>query len=673
MAAGTAIKAGKAFIEIFADNTKLLASLKRAQSSLRGFASSVISIGAKMQAAGAAIIAPLVGTAFHFAAIGDAIHKMSARTGIATETLSELGFAAEQSGSSLEATEKGIRKMQVSIFDLGNGVVSFSGDVDEASTSISEIQKNFASLGLSIKDLQGLDPGEQFEKIAGKIAEIEDPTTRAAVAMKVFGKSGADLVPLLSEGEAGIRALREEAKRLGLSISGKEAKIAADFSDAWNRVTRSFKAIVFVVGSAVAPVLTKLFGIIKPVIVGIIDFARQNKKAIVAVLAASVAVAAIGSAFVAVGFLAIGAAASIGVLISVAAVLKAAFLLLLSPIGAMVVMLGVFSAGLIRHFGKAGAIIGWLKDKFQTLRKDATEALGGIAAAIATGDIAAAMNILGLTIKMEWLRVVNKLNESWQAWKSFFLQVANEMTDKVAQVFNNFFSNIRAGWVVTVEFFSKAWAKFVSVFQKSIIGITQKIFDLGVKFSFVLSDAEKKVARQEIEDIGAGISQKVEDDATVNLKKIADDADAKIDAIKSLQKDTGEALTDLKDIASDDILENEAAALKASSDALGDAVKEWRDAIADANRKESAASEKSADAAESLKATSDESKGKKDPLDELRKVSVTGAFSPFAARGVFAGEKTSKAEDQTARNTAETVKGIGVMTQIMKRNKFAFS
>ena len=59
---------------------------------------------------GAAIIGFGIKAVNSFADAGDAIQKMALRTGFSTEALSELKFAAEQSGASLEDNREGIKE-----------------------------------------------------------------------------------------------------------------------------------------------------------------------------------------------------------------------------------------------------------------------------------------------------------------------------------------------------------------------------------------------------------------------------------------------------------------------------------------------------------------------------------------------------------------------------------
>src|SRR5207237_488386 len=137
-----------------------------------------------------------------FAESGDQIAKMARRTGVSAEALSELGFAAEQSGQNIDVLEQTLKKMQKTI----GGAELKSGEA----AGLTSFEGKLAHLGLTISDLKDLAPDQQFESIADRIAAIPDPTQRAAAAMEIFGKSGTALLPLMEKGAAGIRALRQE-------------------------------------------------------------------------------------------------------------------------------------------------------------------------------------------------------------------------------------------------------------------------------------------------------------------------------------------------------------------------------------------------------------------------------------------------------------------------------
>ena len=59
MASAQGLRAGRAFVELFADDSKLVRGLKAARKRLRAFGASVRAIGAKMFAAGALVAGPL--------------------------------------------------------------------------------------------------------------------------------------------------------------------------------------------------------------------------------------------------------------------------------------------------------------------------------------------------------------------------------------------------------------------------------------------------------------------------------------------------------------------------------------------------------------------------------------------------------------------------------------
>lgn len=150
MANTTSIRAGRAFVELFADDSKLVRGLRSAERKLRAFGDGIRSLGLKMTAIGAGLLTPLIGSTKAFSAMGDSVAKMAKRTGLSVGTVSELGYAASQSGIQMEALENGVRRMQRSIYDAGRGL----------STAVDGL----ADLGLSYKDLANLSPEEQFKR-----------------------------------------------------------------------------------------------------------------------------------------------------------------------------------------------------------------------------------------------------------------------------------------------------------------------------------------------------------------------------------------------------------------------------------------------------------------------------------------------------------------------------
>src|SRR5579862_3136779 len=103
-----AIRAGKAFIELFADDGPLQRGLGKAQTTLKTWGEKVSKVGLKLGAAGSAVTAPLLAAAKQFASSGAQISDIAKRTGASTDALQSLGFAAKQTGSDVGAVEGAI-------------------------------------------------------------------------------------------------------------------------------------------------------------------------------------------------------------------------------------------------------------------------------------------------------------------------------------------------------------------------------------------------------------------------------------------------------------------------------------------------------------------------------------------------------------------------------------
>jgi hypothetical protein len=75
--------------------------LENAKKKLHTFGSSVSAIGKKIVGVGAVVGGALTATAAYFTSVGDKFDKMSGRTGASVEWLSQMAFAAQQSGTSI--------------------------------------------------------------------------------------------------------------------------------------------------------------------------------------------------------------------------------------------------------------------------------------------------------------------------------------------------------------------------------------------------------------------------------------------------------------------------------------------------------------------------------------------------------------------------------------------
>jgi hypothetical protein len=352
MAGSQGIRAGAAFIELFADDSKLVRGLKHAQGEFRKFGRAVETIGAGLKTAGtwmlgvgAAVAAPLVGATKMFGDMGKELVGMSRRTGMTVEALSELSFGAQQSGSDLETLETGVRRMQRVIGTAAQGSHA-------AATAL-------AQLGLSTGRLLAMSPEEQFSAVAEALSRIADPTLRAAAAMQVFGRGGTALLPMVERGAAGLAEMRAEAQRLGLTISTDDAQAAMKFHETMNLMWASLKRVAFAVGSALAPTLEEAARWLIDAARAASQWIKEHQGLIVLALKVGAAVAVAGGAILALGTVisTVG-----GVFTTLASVLSVAGTLLPmigAAIGAILTPVGAVVTAVVVLGGALAALIGY--------------------------------------------------------------------------------------------------------------------------------------------------------------------------------------------------------------------------------------------------------------------------------------------------------------------------
>jgi len=460
MPSARGIRAGRAFVELFADDSKLVRGLRRAEKRLKAFGDRIRNFGLKIAGLGTAMLTPMLGAAKAFSSMGDQVAKMAKRTGLSVEALSELRFVASQTGTEFESLEMGFRRMQRSIYDAGRG--------------LSTAKDALADLGLRFEDLDGLSPEDQFKLLGEAISRIEDPTKKAAIAMTLFGRTGTNLLPMFARGAKGIEELQEEARRLGLTMSSEDAKAAEDFTDALDKLWKVVKMGVFRVGAALAPVLQQLTDTITGVATKISAWIDQNRQLIVTVMQVAAAIIAGGLALAALGTVISGLGSALGVLITVVTGVATVFKLLagviaflLSPIGLVIAAVAALGAYLVYATGMGGKALTWLGEKFNVLKEDALTAYQGIADALAAGDIALAAKILWLTLKMEWQRGINFLEKVWLNFRNFFIRIGYDAWSGLLATVEIVWHALEVGWIETVAFLSKAWTKFTSFFSRT--------------------------------------------------------------------------------------------------------------------------------------------------------------------------------------------------------------
>lgn len=169
--------------------------------------------------------------------------KMAQKIGISVEALSGYKFAADQAGVSVE--------------QLQTGLVRLSRSAADAAGGLKQQQAVFRALGISVTDASGKLRSTEalFGDVAEAFSKMEDSAGKTALATRVFGRAGADLIPLLNSGRAGLAAYADEAERLGLIMSTDTAKAAETFNDNLSKLMDSVGGLGYALASEFLPAL----------------------------------------------------------------------------------------------------------------------------------------------------------------------------------------------------------------------------------------------------------------------------------------------------------------------------------------------------------------------------------------------------------------------------------
>ncbi len=399
MAKAGAVRAGRAYVELGVDKSALVRGLQSAKKDLVAFGAGVRNLGLAGFAAGSSLVAAFASSAKTFSDLGDALDKASIRTGVSVESLSGLAFAAEQSGSSIEELEIGLRFMQRTIAEASR---ESQGAVDALD-----------ALGLTAAQLLRMDPEDQFKAVADGLSAIENPTLRAAAALDVFSRSGTKLLPLVSDGASGINALQDQFASFGAVVTTADAKLAALLNDTWNEMVVTLRALRMNIGAAVAPTFIDFADTVRRSTTILIGWVRENRELIVVALKAAAAVAAIGGALIALGVSIQAAGFVLGGIATGAAAVGAAIAAITSPLGLVASAAAIAGAALYRWTDVGGQAARWLGDQLGELWESISGLADGVVRLALSGQWSDAANLIASAISAGFQSVAVKVKEVW--------------------------------------------------------------------------------------------------------------------------------------------------------------------------------------------------------------------------------------------------------------------
>lgn len=275
-------------------------AVKKSTDKLSAFERTTSKIGRSMTKAGTVMLGASAAVGGSILAVGKStadyagdMYDMARGAGIGVEAFQKLAYAGRMSGVE---TEK-----------LSASLVKFDRMVAEAAGGNKTYMQTFEDLGIKIKDSAGnlRQPNEIFEDVADIFHNTEDGIGKTALAVELFGKSGADLIPMLNDGKAGLKAFYAEAERLGLVLSDEMIAKGDAFSDQLENIGEQVKGVKLQLGAALIPALSAAAEKISKVIDKITRWVQENPELVATIgniaMTTGKWIAILGTAAIAIG------------------------------------------------------------------------------------------------------------------------------------------------------------------------------------------------------------------------------------------------------------------------------------------------------------------------------------------------------------------------------------
>jgi len=244
--AGDAV-VGALRVVLGADTADLDKGLKSSQNKLAAFgdvAKASMAVVAAAVGAAAVAVGMSIKTAIDNA---DKVNKLSQSTGTTTEEFTKLSYAATLADVSQESLAKSLGKLSKAMVSAGTDAAGTAGQA-------------FTAMGISVKNTDGTlkSSSEVLGEVAGKFEGYRDGAAKTDLAIKLFGKSGAELIPLLNQGKQGLQDAGDEAEKYGLVLDKKTTVAAEAFNDNLKRMDMIKQGLVTTIAAKLLPAFEQL-------------------------------------------------------------------------------------------------------------------------------------------------------------------------------------------------------------------------------------------------------------------------------------------------------------------------------------------------------------------------------------------------------------------------------
>jgi len=206
---------------------------------IQGVKKTLLAVVAAAGAVGAALLVMVRSTA----RAGDEASQMATSLNITVEAAQELSYAFERFGADGADVSDVFNTLTDRAEDAKSGMQSFIDD--------------FALIGIEVADLKDKSPEQLFYDFADAVGETENANRRNSAVVRLLGDDlGRKLIPLLSEGSAGIEEFTSQARALGVVMSEDGVEAGREFQSSMVAIQGILKGIRNLIGLSVMPTIT---------------------------------------------------------------------------------------------------------------------------------------------------------------------------------------------------------------------------------------------------------------------------------------------------------------------------------------------------------------------------------------------------------------------------------
>ena len=170
--------------------------------------------------------------------------------------------------------------------DAASGALTiFSKKLGQTSGDAQATADMTARLGTSFTDATGaiLPMSQILPGLADKFKEMPNGAEKTALATELFGRSGAQMIPVLNKGSEGIAELTAKAKDLGLVLDETSMNSFAESKKSARDFSAAIQGMKVTLGSDLLPVIDSVQNIFRnaltPAITGVTHFLQDHRQA----------------------------------------------------------------------------------------------------------------------------------------------------------------------------------------------------------------------------------------------------------------------------------------------------------------------------------------------------------------------------------------------------------